>query len=593
MTISYNAIRGSKNLTMPSVVSWGTNNNILKDPPKSITTRKINKVGDNMDIINMQDESGDRINEYVKVYSRSLNPSVSVSYSNHGSNGGQKLGTYLGGRMASLPYKIAVDGDVRVPGLQTAMATLATSKMSRTIEAMTNPVIMNQEAKVYNDISKVYEDCVDDSFGYNKDGSRESYSNMENEKISINIKLDEIASYISKLRQEGNREQEIRAQEVKQLNLEQRLFTIQAELQSIYTGCKKEGELDKYCQSTKIDHSQLKRGIKHKIKVDGLVKSNINNNSNPGAQESRMNPVYRQIQEAFRPNHLISSGKTHFTQEGQNKMNHHVSSSINTNMLEQDVNINKGSSTYLKEGFVKMDTDIYVDKNGENVQNTFSNKTDSKGDRMFLLDGDTSGNITKEQALHYKDQQTGKAFGHVGGDYIHDELSFETNRPYFKDQQTTKASGHVGGDYIHDDIRLQNNRPNVENKFSGKSVTYIGGDYIHDDINLETNRPNVENQFSSKCGEYTKNLRHNNKLQFKNNIPIVNVKSAFSDMTGAETEKSSRKFNLPDTLPTDNFDIPKNLQKEVLDKPQKIASNFLDKSRVGLRESANNARNDR
>ena len=92
MSISYNGINPKRNITLPSVSSWGTNMNILRDPPKSITTRKIDKVGQNMDIIEMQDDSGSRITNHLQVYSRSLNPGVSVSYNNYGNNGGQKIG---------------------------------------------------------------------------------------------------------------------------------------------------------------------------------------------------------------------------------------------------------------------------------------------------------------------------------------------------------------------------------------------------------------------------------------------------------------------------------------------------------------------
>ena len=39
--LSYSGIINYGKATLPSVDSWGTNMNILKDPPKSITTRKI------------------------------------------------------------------------------------------------------------------------------------------------------------------------------------------------------------------------------------------------------------------------------------------------------------------------------------------------------------------------------------------------------------------------------------------------------------------------------------------------------------------------------------------------------------------------
>ena len=41
MSVSYSAIigHGTGKVTLPSVDTWGTNMNILKDPPKSVFTR--------------------------------------------------------------------------------------------------------------------------------------------------------------------------------------------------------------------------------------------------------------------------------------------------------------------------------------------------------------------------------------------------------------------------------------------------------------------------------------------------------------------------------------------------------------------------
>ena len=44
--LSYSALINNGKITLPSVTTWGTNMNILRDPPKSITTRRINKVGE-------------------------------------------------------------------------------------------------------------------------------------------------------------------------------------------------------------------------------------------------------------------------------------------------------------------------------------------------------------------------------------------------------------------------------------------------------------------------------------------------------------------------------------------------------------------
>ena len=115
MAFSYSSIKIKKDTTLPSVASWGTNMNILKDPPKSIHTRRINKVGNDSAITTSIDGSGDRFNEAISYYAKGVNPMVGVSYSNMGNNGGQRGGSVhtTGGicsSEASLPYKIMLGG---------------------------------------------------------------------------------------------------------------------------------------------------------------------------------------------------------------------------------------------------------------------------------------------------------------------------------------------------------------------------------------------------------------------------------------------------------------------------------------------------
>ena len=86
--LSYSGLVNYGASTLPSVESWGTNMNILRDPPKSIHTRRITKVGETSSITEMIDESGDRAAEAILVYPRGINPMVGVSYSNYGNNGG-------------------------------------------------------------------------------------------------------------------------------------------------------------------------------------------------------------------------------------------------------------------------------------------------------------------------------------------------------------------------------------------------------------------------------------------------------------------------------------------------------------------------
>ena len=90
--ISYSGVNGNRKVTLPSVESWGTNMNIIKDPPKSIMTRKIDKVSETQRVNKMIEQSiEDRYADSVQEYPRGINPSVSVSYSNYGNNGGKLM----------------------------------------------------------------------------------------------------------------------------------------------------------------------------------------------------------------------------------------------------------------------------------------------------------------------------------------------------------------------------------------------------------------------------------------------------------------------------------------------------------------------
>ena len=114
--LSYSAITNRGKVSLPSVDNWGSNLNILKDPPKSIHTRNKTLVGSNNDIIDEVGDSGNRIGEYINVYARGVNPFVSVSYSNNntGLNGN---GSVSNQGQAKLPYRIMRDGAFRPPVL--------------------------------------------------------------------------------------------------------------------------------------------------------------------------------------------------------------------------------------------------------------------------------------------------------------------------------------------------------------------------------------------------------------------------------------------------------------------------------------------
>lgn len=139
----------SVHVTLPSVESWGINNNIIKDPPKAIFTRKIDKVGDNNDLLNMVDESGDRVCEGINVYARGINPFTAVEYSNASNNAGIKGNptSYSNQAQAKLPYRVLLDGEFRPP-VQNPRDLLPLSRQPRLLtSALANPEFIDFSKK--------------------------------------------------------------------------------------------------------------------------------------------------------------------------------------------------------------------------------------------------------------------------------------------------------------------------------------------------------------------------------------------------------------------------------------------------------------
>ena len=140
--LSYSGLVSYGATTLPSVESWGTNMNILRDPPKSIMTRRIDKVGETSSITEMIDASGDRAAEAIMVYPRGVNTMVSVSYSNYGNNGGGGQAGSLTGLSQSftslpgsnsqsfLPYRV-MNGQSFRPPIQSPQDLMPLSRQPR------------------------------------------------------------------------------------------------------------------------------------------------------------------------------------------------------------------------------------------------------------------------------------------------------------------------------------------------------------------------------------------------------------------------------------------------------------------------------
>jgi predicted nucleic acid-binding Zn finger protein len=142
MSINYNAVIGKHaKATLPSVDGWQSTNSILRDPPKSITTRRIDRVDADGSLNKLYAESGDRFSENINLYARGVNPFVAVQYGNTQYSSG-RIGTAINAGMSNsgkLPYRIMDGGAFRPPQL-TQEQLLPLSRQPRNFTSMaSNP----------------------------------------------------------------------------------------------------------------------------------------------------------------------------------------------------------------------------------------------------------------------------------------------------------------------------------------------------------------------------------------------------------------------------------------------------------------------
>lgn len=150
------SLRTHAKVTTPSVGGWNTNMGIIKDPPKSIHTRRIDKVSDTQQVTKMiADSAESRLCENIKTYARGVDPFGGGYISNRGGGG-----NYAGltsdnppGCSTSnpkLPYRVMREGAFRPPIL-TQEDLLPLSRMPRkATSAKTNIDFRNFTTRLFD-----------------------------------------------------------------------------------------------------------------------------------------------------------------------------------------------------------------------------------------------------------------------------------------------------------------------------------------------------------------------------------------------------------------------------------------------------------
>ena len=165
MAIDYNAIIGKRaKVTVPSSDGWMSSNSIFRDPPKSITTRRIDRVDADGSLNRLYANSGDRFAENISLYAFGVNPFVAVQYSNTQASGGYSASnnnynpkngnSVLAPWGGKLPYRIMDGGSFRPPQLRQEQL-LPLSRQPRNFTSMgSNPQYVDYTKTVMCDAKK-------------------------------------------------------------------------------------------------------------------------------------------------------------------------------------------------------------------------------------------------------------------------------------------------------------------------------------------------------------------------------------------------------------------------------------------------------
>lgn len=128
-------IKNNKSLlTLPSTGNWN-NLKIMKDPPKSVHTKRKDRIGSDNLLLELNAQSTDRLEESINYYARGVNPMVKVQYSNHNST--------TSGR---LPYQLDIQKNFK-PNMEKSDAIVG--------NLQDNWRFKNKEKSMINDLNKL------------------------------------------------------------------------------------------------------------------------------------------------------------------------------------------------------------------------------------------------------------------------------------------------------------------------------------------------------------------------------------------------------------------------------------------------------
>ena len=525
MSISYSGLTNYGKVTLPSVDTWGSDMNILRDPPKSIMTRRIDKVGETSSITEEIDQSENRAAECILQFARGVNPSVSVSYSNSSNNGGQLSGgfgngknifgpnfsnrpsnngnglssvNYSGGGAASLPYKLT--------------------------EAFRPPVLTQRDLQPLSRQPRIW------TSSFTKPGFVDFSKKMKTCGTSAETK--EVKNNILKTSARPTAVYKI------ETPLKEQPFEVKYMIQPF---------LKKSYNTTKTTTDRTQKTVLNPNKEINNNNLHVFANSNvQNVQYINNNDVYTDKYINDNNLHAFANSNLQNVQYGNNS-DVYTDKYINYDNLHAFANSNVQNVQYINNN------DVYTDKyiNDDNLH-AFANSN---------LQNIQYGNNSDVYTENYINDDNLHAFANSNLQNIqYSNNSDVYTENYINDKNNTSASTNIKSNYtqigsIEDFIDFSNIKTkdilnvNYNTNISGNEKI----DYIHDDIKLSRSLPEYNTKTNIKQNQ-EKRIQHEYMKELERNVPLTNMYANSSKQ--GEYNISSRQYQLNPKINPGGYNIP-------------------------------------
>jgi|LauGreDrversion4_2_1035121.scaffolds.fasta_scaffold05204_4 hypothetical protein len=503
----------TEHVTLPSVEEWGNNTNILRDPPKSITTRRIDKVGQNTDITQLLDDSGDRINEGISVYSRGINPMVSVSYSNVSNNAGisGNITSISNLTQARAPYPVFEGGAFRPP-VYTQRDLLPLSRLPRTwFGALSTPGFVDfsktiqkpNDYRAVKDALNVY--CVQPNKTAIIDKplveNFKMLNSINDKHITLDVNAGINSNYISSYTMEN-------ADMQKGIN---------------------ENSMNVFAQS------KITKDISHNL--EGI---NIND-------QNYIQDVLHS--EAF-------SNKSRQNTQNLNNIDMDTGRYLQDNIVVHDTFANKSRQNIQNLNNIDMDTGRYLQDNVV-VYDTFANKSRQNTQNLNNIDMDTGrylqDNVVVHDTFANKSRQNTQNLNNIDMNtsrYLQDVYNIEANANPSLDISTKNLS----------ELNDRNRRISVKDNMIQYSKD-AGFKPSHTFLNeiatpvLEMRNPQFEVTSQKSDSRVYRRIDHDNELKYDRNTPLTNFTTNVTKIDDFNNiYLSSRDYKLDNILEKGGFE---------------------------------------